>query len=123
MVLAIIALLATVVAPQVIRYLAKAKTDTATAQLRNIENAVELYYLDVGKYPPGEGGLGGLITAPAGVANWSGPYLKKAEALNDPWHKPYGYRHPGEHGTFDVFSLGRDGRDGGDGEDRDVTSW
>lgn len=122
-VLGIIALLAALVAPQVIRYLGTARSDTAKAQLKNLESAIELYYLDTGTYPSAESGLQALVAPPTGLASWKGPYLKKKEALFDPWGKPYQYRAPGEHGNVDLFTLGRDGREGGDGEDKDVVSW
>jgi general secretion pathway protein G len=122
-VLGIIALLAALVAPQVIRYLGTARTDTARAQLKNLESAVELYYLDTGTYPSSENGLQALVAAPTGLASWKGPYLKKKEALFDPWGKPYQYRAPGQHGNVDLFTLGRDGREGGDGEDKDIANW
>jgi general secretion pathway protein G len=122
-VLGIIALLATLVAPQVIRYLSDARSKAAGAQLKNIESAIELYNLDIGAYPTAEGGLAGLITAPQGLAGWNGPYFKKKEGLVDPWGKPFGYRVPGEHGPYDIWTLGRDGKEGGEGEDRDLVSW
>jgi general secretion pathway protein G len=122
-VLGIIALLAALVAPQVIRYLSDARSSTANAQLKNIESAVELYYLDNGRYPSAESGLADLVTAPTGVAGWKGPYLKKKQGLVDPWGKPFVYVFPGAHGPYDIVSLGRDGKEGGDGEDRDLVSW
>jgi general secretion pathway protein G len=122
-VLGIIALLAALVAPQVIRYLSQARSETAAAQLRNIESAVELFYLDTGAYPPADVGLEGLMSAPVSVAGWKGPYLKKRDGLVDPWGKPFAYRQPGEHGAYDVYSLGRDGKVGGEGEDKDIISW
>jgi general secretion pathway protein G len=122
-VLGIIALLATLVAPQVIRYLSEARSDTAAAQLKNIESAVELFYLDTGSYPASDSGLEALVNPPANVAGWKGPYLKKREGLVDPWGKPFAYRQPGEHGAFDVFTLGRDGKEGGEDEDKDIVSW
>jgi general secretion pathway protein G len=122
-VLGIIALLAALVAPQVIRYLSDARSSTANAQLKNIESAVELYYLDNGRYPSAETGLEDLITAPASVAGWKGPYLKKKQGLVDPWGKRFIYTFPGAHGPYDIVTLGRDGKEGGDGEDRDLVSW
>jgi general secretion pathway protein G len=122
-VLGIVALLAALVAPQVVRYLSKARTDTASAQIKNLESALELYYLDIGGYPPANGGLEALFTAPANVQSWKGPYLKQRDGLADPWGRPYIYQSPGQHGDFDISSLGRDGREGGTGEDTDVTSW
>ena len=122
-VLGIIALIGALVGPQVLGYLGKAKSETAQVQIRNLESAVELYYLDVGDYPPERVGLAALVEAPADAQTWSGPYLKKRDGIVDPWGRPYEYRMPGQHGAFDVFSLGRDGREAGDGEDGDVTSW
>lgn len=122
-VLGIIALLAALIAPQVIRYLSDARSKTAEAQLKNIESSIELYYLDNGAYPAGESGLMALVEAPANVPGWRGPYLKKREALVDPWGKPYAYRSPGEHGKFDLFTFGRDGKEGGTGEDKDIVNW
>ena len=121
-VLGIIALLATVAAPQVLQYLGKAKTETAKAQISAISTALELYALDNGGFPPQQTGLSALMTAPAGAAAWKGPYLKRAEGLIDPWGRPYGYRFPGRSGQADVFTLGRDNAPGGTGEDQDVSN-
>jgi general secretion pathway protein G len=122
-VLGIIALLAAVVAPQVMRYMGDARSKTATAQLKNIEGSLELYYLDTGTYPSADVGLSALVDPQAGVPGWRGPYLKKREALLDPWGRSYVYRVPGEHGAFDLSSMGRDGKQGGEGEDRDILNW
>ena len=122
-VLGIIALLATLVAPQVIRYLSKAKADTAAAQLKNLEGAIELYFLDTGHYPPAKDGLETLLSAPADSPSWNGPYLKNRGALVDPWGRPFVYVIPGEHAAYDLYSYGLDGEPDGDGENRDVMSW
>ncbi len=122
-VLGILALLATVAAPRLIQYFAKSKTEIARIQVTHLGSAIELYYLDTGKYPPQDAGVAALMTGPAGVANWNGPYLKKSSGLTDPWGHSYFYRFPGEHGDFDVYSLGRDGQPGGTDEDQDLTSW
>jgi general secretion pathway protein G len=119
-VLGIIALLAAMVAPQVIRYLGSARAETAGVQLKNIESALELYYLDNGNYPTE---LKDLVEAPAGSKDWRGPYLKKSGALSDPWDKTYIYKLPGEHGNFDLYSFGRDAVLGGEGEDKDLMNW
>ena len=123
MVLGIIALLMTLVAPQVIRYLSDARSETANIQLKNIESAIELFYLDTGRYPANDAGLEFLIEEPANMPGWRGPYLKKDSGLIDPWGRQFVYRFPGEHGSFDLFSLGRDAAQGGDGENKDVASW
>jgi general secretion pathway protein G len=122
-VLGILALLATVAAPQAIRYFSRAKSEAAQLQVNQLVSAIEIYFLDTGKYPPQDLGLRALLEAPPGEPRWGGPYLKKADAIVDPWGKPYVYRNPGQKGRFDVFSLGSDGVVGGTGEDRDVTSW
>ncbi len=121
-VLGILALLASVAAPQVLRYLGTARTETAKIQINAIASALELYALDNGGYPPQQIGLKALMEAPQGAARWNGPYLKKAQGLVDPWGRPYQYRQPGRAGPFDIFSLGRDNAPGGTGEDRDVTN-
>ncbi len=122
-VLGIIALLMTLVAPQVVRYLSDARTETASVQLKNIESALELYFLDTGQYPPNEMGVKSLIGPPPNSVEWRGPYLKKASGLVDPWGREFIYRFPGEHGSYDLYSYGRDGVLGGAGENRDLMSW
>jgi general secretion pathway protein G len=122
-VLGIIALIAALVGPQLIKYLGKAKSETAAVQVGNLTAALDVYYLDNGRYPNTQEGLSALMRAPADAKRWNGPYLRKAEGLLDPWGRPYLYRAPGSHGEFDVFSFGRDGEAGGSGDDRDVVSW
>jgi general secretion pathway protein G len=121
-VLGIIALLATVAAPQVLQYLGKARTETAKAQISAISTALELYALDNGGFPPQQTGLSALVVAPPGASAWKGPYLKRSEGLVDPWGRPYGYRFPGRGGQADVFTLGRDNAPGGTGEDQDLSN-
>jgi len=121
-VLGILALLATFAAPQVLRYLGKARSETAKIQINAIASAVELYALDNGGYPAQQVGLGALMQSPPGAVRWAGPYLKKAEGLIDPWGRPYQYRNPGRNGSFEIFTLGRDNAPGGAGEDQDVTN-
>jgi len=122
-VLAIMGLLAAIVAPQVLKYLGSSRSQTAKVQIQNISSALELFKLDVGRYPTPEESLGALVTAPANAPGWNGPYLKSAAALEDPWRQPYRMRAPGEHGEVDVFSLGSDKAEGGVGEARDVGNW
>jgi general secretion pathway protein G len=121
-VLGILALLATFAAPQVLRYLGKARTETAKVQINAISSAIELYALDNGGYPPQQQGLSVLVQRPAGAGRWNGPYLKKAEGLVDPWGRPYQYKNPGRAGAFEIFSLGRDNAPGGTGEDQDIAN-
>lgn len=122
-VLGILALLAAIAAPQVLRYLGKARSETAKVQISAISTALELYALDNGGMPPQQLGLAALMQQPQGAPRWRGPYLKKAEGLVDPWGRPYFYRFPGQKGSFDVFTLGRDNAAGGEGEDQDAVSW
>ena len=121
-VVAIIGLLAGYVGPKYFGQLGKAEVKAARAQIDSLEKALDQYRLDVGRYPTTEQGLNSLVTQPGGVTKWTGPYLKK-DVPPDPWSRPYGYKSPGEHGEFDLFSYGRDGTPGGTGEDADITNW
>jgi general secretion pathway protein G len=120
-VLAIMGLLAAIVAPQVLKYLGSSRVQTAKIQIHNITSALELYRLDVGRYPTNEEGLNSLVTQPTTAAGWAGPYLQKATALKDPWGQPYLYRNPGQHGEVDVYSQGPD--KGSGGEAQNVGNW
>lgn len=122
-VLAIIALITTMAAPRIIGYLGKAKSGTAQAQIESLSTSLELHFLDIGSYPDEQDGLESLMTNVGSDDRWNGPYLKKRSGLSDPWERHYGYRFPGEHGEFDIFSLGRDGAEGGEGEDADIVNW
>lgn len=122
-VLGILALLASVATPQVLRYLGGARSETAKIQINAITSALELYALDNGGYPSQEVGLNALLQAPQGATRWNGPYLKKSQGLIDPWGHPYQYRVPGKDGgPFGVFTFGRDNAPEGTGEDRDVSN-
>ena len=121
-VLAIIGLIAAIATPQVMRYLGTAKVDTTKAQMKNIESALELYYIDAGKYPSEEQGLTALEIKPETDGNWNGPYMKKGGTLQDGWGKPYLYKSPAGEKPFEIVSYGRDGKEGGEGQDADITS-
>jgi general secretion pathway protein G len=122
-VLLILALLATIATPQIMKHLGKAKIQTAHIQVRALSAAVEFFKLDMGRYPTQQEGLRVLIEPPSGQTPWDGPYIKTGDSLTDPWSRPYLYRYPGEHGTFDIYTLGEDGKIGGDGEARDIGNW
>lgn len=122
-VLAIIGLLAGLVGPQVMKHLGGAKTKAARAQIEDLAGALDMYRMDVGRYPTTEEGLGALVAAPASARSWNGPYLRKNTIPQDPWIYDYHYVSPGEHGRFDLFSLGSDNAAGGEGEDQDINSW
>lgn len=122
-VLAIIGLLAGLVGPQVMKHLGESKSKTARLQIEELASALDMYRLDVGRYPSSDEGLAALIEAPGTAKVWNGPYLRKKKVPLDPWNNPYHYVAPGQHGKFDLFSLGADNSEGGEGEDQDIVSW
>ena len=121
-VVVIIGLLASYVAPRFFAQVGKSETKVAQAQIDALEKALHQYRLDNGRYPTTEMGLSALLVKPASAAKWAGPYMAKA-IPPDPWGTPYFYKSPGEHGDFDIYSYGKDGRPGGTGDDADVTNW
>ncbi len=126
-VISVIAILATLVSPMLLRNVGDAKQATARTQIESLGLALEQYRLDNDAFPSSQQGLEALRSRPSGepqAANWRGPYLRKAVPV-DPWGRPYLYRAPGTVNTtsFDLLTLGRDGREGGSGDDADVTSW
>lgn len=122
-VLAILGVLATMAVPRVLAYLGTAKSDAAAVQIERLGATLDLFRLDVGRYPRAEEGIDALVERPGDVTGWNGPYVKKREMLLDPWGQTYAYRVPGEHGDYDLFTLGADQAEGGEGEARDVVSW
>lgn len=122
-VLAILGLLVAIAAPRLIKYLGSAKSDTAKIQVEKLGGVLDLYRLELGRYPTDDEGLESLIERPPQADSWNGPYLKNRDSLIDPWGRPYIYRSPGQHGDFDLFTLGADGGEGGDGEDKDIGNW
>ena len=122
-VMVIIGLLAGFVAPRYFAQVGKSRVKAAHAQIDALDKALEQFRLDVGRLPTTEEGLAAPNTAPSGLTNWEGPYLKKAVPA-DPWGHPYIYAQPGTHqNDFDLQSYGRDGQPGGTGEDADITNW
>lgn len=118
-VLVILTLLAGVVGPKVLDQLGGAKVKTARVQISEIEQGLDLFKLDVGRYPTDAEGLRALADQPSTAPGWHGPYLKKG-LPSDPWGAAYLYKNPGRNGGPDVFSLGADGKPGGEGDDADV---
>ena len=118
-VLAILTMLAGLVGPRVLGMLGGAKSKTAAVQIADIEKALEIYKLDVGRFPSTEEGLDALVKKPGAAGGWSGPYLKGG-LPSDPWGNPYRYASPGANGGIDIISLGGDGAPGGEGENADV---
>jgi general secretion pathway protein G len=101
----------------------EAKRKAAKIEINQIGQSLDLFKLEVGRYPTTSEGLQALVVAPPGVTNWNGPYWKKDGPLLDPWKNEYKYAAPGQHGAYDIVSMGPDGKEGGDGPDRDITSW
>lgn len=123
-VLVILGLVAAVFAgPRIFQYLGTAKTKAAEVQVERIGSALDLYRLEIGRYPTDSEGLEALVVEPAGVNAWNGPYLRKEQAIMDPWGRQFEYRSPGEHGDYDLYTLGADNAEGGEGENSDITSW
>jgi general secretion pathway protein G len=122
-VLVIIGLIMGLVGPRVLNYLTDAREKTARLQIESFSNALDLFYIDAGRYPTSAEGLGALAQRPPGIDVWNGPYVKGGAVPKDPWGNPYVYRSPGQHGNYDIVSLGSDGRDGGEGSNADVNSW
>jgi len=118
-VLVILTLLAGLVGPKVLDQLGGAKSKTARLQISEIEQSLDLFKLDVGRYPNDAEGLRALADRPATASGWNGPYLKKGLPA-DPWGAAYQYKNPGRNGAPDVFSLGADAKPGGDGENSDI---
>lgn len=122
-VLLILGLLAGLVGPQILKQVGGSKTKTAALQIEEFSTALDLYHLDMGRYPTTQDGLDALISKPGNARFWNGPYLKKKVIREDPWGNEYIYRSPGEHGDYDLYSLGADNREGGTGDDADIVSW
>ena len=122
-VIIILGLLAGLVGPRLFGRVGQSKQAAARAQIELFSAALDQYRLDVGSYPPSGAGLDALVKNP-NAQNWNGPYLKKNLVPVDPWGKPYLYKCcPGDHGDYDIWTLGADGAPGGDGENADVSSW
>ena len=100
----------------------KAKADAAKIEIGQIGQALDLYKLEIGRYPSSSEGLQALVAAPAGASNWNGPYWKKAQIPKDPWGNEYRYTSPGQKGAYDIVSLGADGKEGGEGANKDISS-
>jgi len=121
-VMVIIGLLTGYVGPKYFAQIGKSEVKVTRSQIDALEKALDQYRLDVGHYPTSEQGLSALINQPANERRWQGPYLRKA-VPPDPWGNRYQYLQPGQHGEFDLFSLGKDGRPGGEGEAADIGNW
>lgn len=100
----------------------KAKADAAKIEINQIGQTLDLYKLEIGRYPTTQEGLQALLTAPSGATNWNGPYWKNGTIPKDPWGNEYKYTSPGAKGPYDIVSYGSDGKEGGDGPAKDINN-
>jgi general secretion pathway protein G len=121
-VITIIALIMSLVGPRVLNYLSESKVKAAKIQMQSFSSALDLLYLDTGRYPSSAEGLNTLVKPTSAMSGWNGPYLKGGNVPNDPWGKPYLYRAPAERAKYEIMSYGSDGQEGGTGTAADITS-
>jgi general secretion pathway protein G len=121
-VITIIGLIMSLVGPRVLSYLGESKVKAAKIQIQSFASALDLFYLDAGRYPTTAEGLAALVKPAAGVTAWNGPYLKGGNVPNDPWGTPSLYRSPGERNPYEIISYGSDGQEGGTGTAADISS-
>jgi general secretion pathway protein G len=121
-VITIIGLIMAIVGPRVLNYLGESKVKAAKIQIESFSSALDLYYLDMGRYPASNDGLVALVRRPGNVQEWNGPYLKGGAVPNDPWGHPYVYRAPVERAPYEIVSYGADGQEGGTGTAADISS-
>ena len=112
-VITIIGLIMALVGPRVLGYLGESKVKAARIQIESFSSALDLFYLDNGRYPSSSEGLPALVQRPANSGSWNGPYLKTATVPADPWGRPYIYRSPGTHAPYDIASYGPTGEASG----------
>ena len=122
-VLVILGLLAGLVGPNVMKYVGSSKVDVAKAQLEDLSAGLDLFKLDVGRYPDDEEGLHVLVDATDDVIGWNGPYLRKKRLPLDPWNSAYIYSYPSDENEYELYTLGADRQEGGTGENRDLSIW
>jgi general secretion pathway protein G len=121
-VLTIIALILGMVGPRVLGYLGDSRIKTAKLQIESFGSALDLFYIDVERYPSTSEGLNALVQRPTGVEIWNGPYVKGARVPLDPWGNAYLYRAPAETAPYEIVSHGPDGRGGGSGASADISN-
>jgi general secretion pathway protein G len=120
-VITIIGLIMGLIGPRVLNYLSESKVKAAKIQLQSFAGALDLFYLDAGRFPSTAEGLAALVQRTPGVTAWNGPYLKGGNVPTDPWSHAYVYRAPGDHGPYDIVSFGSDGQEGGSGVAADIS--
>lgn len=121
-VITIIGMIMALVGPRVLNYLGDSRVKAAKIQIQSFSSALDLFYLDAGRFPTSSEGLNALVRPVSGVTAWNGPYVKGGAVPNDPWGNPYVYKQPGEQAPYEIRSLGADGQEGGTGTAADLTS-
>jgi general secretion pathway protein G len=121
-VITIIGMIMGLIGPRVLNYMSESRVKTAKIQIQSFGNALDLFYLDTGRYPTTAEGLAGLAKPISGVSGWAGPYLKGGSVPDDPWNNPYVYRSPGQQAPYEIISYGADGQEGGSGTAEDIRS-
>ena len=122
-VLVILGLLAGMVGPNVMKYIGSSKVEVTKAQLEDLSAGLDLFKLDVGRYPSSDEGLRILVEGGDNIVGWNGPYLRKKRLPLDPWNRDYVYAVPGQGSEYELYSLGADGAPEGSGEDADLSVW
>ncbi|AWM02452.1 type II secretion system major pseudopilin GspG [Bradyrhizobium amphicarpaeae] len=120
-VITIIGMIMALVGPRVLNYLSESKAKAAKIQIESFSSALDLYFLDLGRYPTSNEGLSAL-TRNTNQAGWNGPYLRGGVVPNDPWGHIYVYRAPAASAPYEIISLGSDGQEGGGGTAADIVS-
>lgn len=121
-VLVILGLVMGLVGPRVLNYLTSSRTRAAALQVTSFKSSLDLFFLDVGRYPSKAEGLKSLVEKPASAEGWNGPYLQQAAVPADPWGNMYQYTVPGSKTPYQISSFGADGVPGGTGSDADISS-
>jgi general secretion pathway protein G len=121
-VLTIIGLIVGLVGPRVLSYLSASRTKAARLQIESFGSALDLFYVDAGRYPTTSESLDALVKRPPGLDLWNGPYVKGGRMPLDPWGNAYHYRSPIEKAPYEIVSFGSDGREGGTGAAADISN-
>jgi len=121
-VITIIGLIMALVGPRVLSYLSESKVKAARIQIESFSSALDLFYLDNGRYPTSSEGLEALVQQPTNASSWNGPYLRTSTVPLDPWGHSYAYRSPGDHSPYEIASYGSSGQPGGTGSGAEIKS-
>ena len=122
-VLVILGMLGGIVGPKVMKYVSSSKSDVAKVQLADLAAALDMFKLEVGRYPTTKEGLVILVNKPQDIPDWDGPYMRKNKIPNDPWNNKYVYKYPGKTNVYELHTLGMDNQVGGEGEAADISAW